>query len=381
MSFPPSKVGDIYNYRVAAFLKAKGIPELGPNYDLTRASITADPPQIPSSATLFHAPVSFDAIASTANWEIFIECKHKLKPQPISPIGREWMEAVAEFLSLESFRDLHYKDIKYFFITNSDTTDLSETVRALRVSSDLELTEFAGKVKLAVLRKWKKSRVQDIPLHKVRTCLDDVRIFTFEDSKLDSLDNNPTYVKAYNEITKSIGERLPDLPRNLPSSVRILVLYGGLANSFVTRRWAGYSVSVTTKFIRWVNEKANTHVEKILEINFNELPSGEHLTVRNSSDFSMEQVTAALTTVVNEVISKSQTIFVVSSMNRKLYLVDSKWLLAAAIRFRDPQYRFHLATMQSELQLPLGGLLLQIAIQEAYKARKSLNLDASFFLN
>ena len=291
------------------------------------------------------------------------------------------MEAVAEFLSLESFRDLHYKDIKYFFITNSDTTDLSETVRALRVSSDLELTEFAGKVKRAVLRKWKKSRVQDIPLHKVRTCLDDVRIFTFEDSKLDSLDNNPTYVKAYNEITKSIGERLPDLPRNLPSSVRILVLYGGSANSFVTRRWAGYSVSVTTKFIRWVNEKANTHVEKILEINFNELPSGEHLTVRNSSDFSMEQVTAALTTVVNEVISKSQTIFVVSSMNRKLYLVDSKWLLAAAIRFRDPQYRFHLATMQSELQLPLGGLLLQIAIQEAYKARKSLNLDASFFLN
>jgi hypothetical protein len=384
MAFPPSKLGDIYNYRVAAYLKTNGIPELGPYYDLRLSSIRADPPLIPDSATLFQVPVSLDVIASTAYWEIYMECKHILKPRPVSFTNSGWMEAMAEFLSLDKMRDLQYKDIKYFFITNSDTTDLSQKVRELRISSDEQLSDFGRRIKRTARRKWKKPSMPDIPTQMIRRCLDDVRIFTFEDSKLDAFADNPEFSNAYKDLMRGIGERLPDLPRNLPSSVRILVTYRGLTDSFVTLRWAGYSISIPKRLVQWARANAKSSVGKMVEFNFNELPSGDRLTIRNPSEFSTEQVTAALTASINSAVlelSKNQeNVFVVSPMNRKVYLVNSAWLLDAATSFRNSGYRFHLGKMQKELRMPLGGLVLQLAIQEAFKLRKSLNLDPSFFL-
>ncbi len=383
MSFPPSKLGDDYNYRVAAYLKVKGIPELGPYYDLKISDIKTDPPQFSSSVTSFKVPVSFDAIASTARWDILMECKHMIEPRPISPTDEKWMEAMAEFYS-EPLRSLEFKDVKYFFITNSDTTALSKELKALRISSDSELSAFGERIKRTALKKWKKAVAQTIPVQSVRECLDNVRIFTIEDSKLDAVSEDPEYSKVYREMTGSLGEKLPDLPRNLPSSVRILLTYMGMKNSFVIRKWAGSSISISKRLVRWAVANAGRPIETMVEVNFSELPQGDHLGLRKSNEFSMEQVASGLTASINEEIAESSkrqvTVFIVSPMNRKLYLVNPVWLVDTSALFRDARYRFNLAKMQEELRLPIGGLLLQLTIQQAFKSRNGVNLDSSYFL-
>jgi hypothetical protein len=384
MTFPPSKAGDQYNYRVAAYLKSKGLTQLSSDYDLTQADIRVDPPQLKRTLSLLGTLVSFDIIASTARWEALVECKHSVHPTPVSIMDREFLESLAEFVAAEPYTESGIKEYMFLFISNSDTSQLSLSLRQLRVGKDSEVALLIPKLAKAAARRWKGANTKPIRVNTIRKCIDNLRVVSLEDGTINALKDQPEFSNQLNLMVGRIGEMPQGLPPNAHVWTEIALAYQGLRVPYLAGRWVGHVVSVPKRIIDSLNNLRRNQRNGLNEFGFEELPKGESLKVISSGSFSQSQVAAALTIVVNDMlqeISGSNFLVVISPTDRKIYSVDVGWFITHAMEYRDARYNFQLDKMRSDLGLPFGGDLLRLAIQESYRIGKGIHLDSALFGN
>lgn len=382
MTFPPSKPGDQYNYKVAAYLKSKGLPQLSSGYDLTQADLRADPPQLRRTLSLLGTLVSFDIVASTAYWEVLIECKHSAHPSPVSITDKDFLESLAEFIAAEPLTDSGIKEYMFLFISNSDTGQLSLSLKRLRVGKDAEVALFIPKVVKAAARKWKGANTDRIKVNTIRRCIDNLRVVTLEEDTINALKDEPEFSNQLKLIVGRIGERPHGLPPKAHVATEIALTYPGPGVPYLAERWGGHVVSLPKRIVGSLNNLRQQHKESVNEFSFEELPKGESLKVISSESFDQSQVATALTMAVNNALqdkSNSNFFLLISPTDRKIYSIDAAWVVNNATEYRDARYIFQLGKLRRDLGLPFGGDLLRLAIQESYRLNKGIHLDTRFF--
>jgi hypothetical protein len=380
MTFPPSKIGDKYNYEIATYLKLIGLPDLGPQYDLKSASINPSPKVIPSSYTLFETNVSFDIIASTASWELFIECKHSEFPEPMKKKSPQFLESIVEFLSVIPLKNLEYKEYKYILISNMDTKQLITDLQELRISSDLDLTEFLEIIKNTARKKWKNVNINKVTIRDLRSCLNDLRVLTIDDGTLEAMRDNTKFQEIFNKFYSEVGKRLPDLPPDIPTSTKLLFKYGD--DDFMNLRWHSYPISISKNFVKWILAQNNKKSD-IIEIPFESIPQCDKIVLNHVSELSGDQVEIALSSLINDFLQKndSSIAIVISPGKKRLYIFNPQWLCDKTSQLRENNYSINLNKIQEILLLPFGGTLLKLAIQESYRITKGILYDSAYFFD
>lgn len=378
MTFPQSKIGDKYNYEIATYLKLKGLSDLGPQFDLRNSSINPNPKLIPSSSTLFETNVSFDIIASTSSWEIFIECKHSEFPEPMKKNTSQFVESIAEFLAVIPLKNLEYKDYHYCLITNRDTKQIISTLQELRVSSDMELEKFLDIVKDSAKKKWKNANLEKGTVKDLRRCLNDLRVFTIDDGTLDAVRNDYKFQELFKQFYSEVGKRLPDLPPNLPLHTKLVLRYGD--DDFINLRWCSYPISISKKFVEWLLIQ-NVENLNVKEISFESIPRFNEITFIHDPEISEEQIEMALSSLINDHLqnSNSKIAIIISPGKKRLYLFNPEWLYDETSQLRENNYYINLNKAKDALSLPFGDTLLRLAIQESYRIVKGILYDSGYF--
>lgn len=381
MIFPPSKPADKYNYLVATYLQVIGLPELGPHFNTQDADIDPTPQKIPQKSTLFGSEISFDIIISKSNWEMLIECKHTEQMKPVSLISSAFKEAMAEFLSSLPLRDyVSYKSYKYIFITNGNTDDLKNSLHKLSTSSDVEIQKFLEGIKNTAKNKWSNVDVTKVTTEHVRICLNDLKIFTITDGVLENLlQENSEFSNKFLELYSKIGKPLPDLPSGIPSSAKFVLAYEG--DEYVSGRWKNYPVFISSAFIDYVlSHKSVT--QKMIEIQFDEIPS--YVKIHFSYDDNLlDYLTPLFSLCINDHLQSigSKIAVVITPAKKRLFIFDPSWLHLRSSDLKETNYTFLLSKIADSLSLPLGGELLKIAIQEAYRIVTGINVDSNYFIS
>lgn len=379
MTFPPSKVADKYNYDVAVYLKINGLPELGSYFDLRTADINPAPNRISAKYTLFDADISFDIIASTQPWEIFVECKHMESPTAMRKTSEDFLDAVAEFLSAMGFADIGHKVFKYLFITNANTNRLKSDIEELLRSDDDRTEEFLESVIKAAKRKWKGARTESVRTKQLRSCLLETRVITIEDGTLALAGETPEFKREEEAQRTKIGRRIPGLPLILPDSTKFALEY--MNDEYIEGKWNGRQVYVSKKLVDWL---AGEHIPKdrFVHIAFNDVPQKEMMKVFFSSEFSGENAMSAFSGCINSNLHENCSgIAVIVNPNRKRMIAfNPDWLYNTVKNMKDTNYRFNLTRIIQLLSFQMDYPELRMAIQESYRLVKGIEYSSDLFL-
>lgn len=212
MPRPVSKPADMYNYRVAAYLKSSDTIRLF-DYPTKELEYSVLPPPIPRDSTYLNIELLFDIVISKPPLEILAECKSQQIPKPLNKNSSDVKEAIAEFIAAEKYRMNDYKrdTIYYLLITNSPTTQLIRDIEDLKVANDADVKTYCEKLEDAALKKWVINNPVEIQPTWLRNVLHRLLILPIEEGAIGEVENSDIFKLELRKILKQVIVRSPEL--------------------------------------------------------------------------------------------------------------------------------------------------------------------------
>ena len=218
---PVSKPADMYNYRVAAYLKTSAEDLYIPGPVLRNADFSVIPKSIPKENTFLDVEILFDAVISSSEHEYLCECKYHQEPRSLTEDSVEVKDSLLEFIAAEKYRSGHIKrdGIFYLLITNCPIDSLSKRLDALRTAADEEVVRYSEKLRKRAEKKWRGFNPNiKIKLEWIRNVLMRMVPVEIDEGRLSEASKNPEYEQ---ELRKMVDQVLRVNPALVPIKYRV----------------------------------------------------------------------------------------------------------------------------------------------------------------
>jgi hypothetical protein len=373
------KPGDVYNYKVAAFLKTN-IVDYSPSIflDLQKYSFNAAPDDFPHNATLFDQKISIDLIVSTSTDEYLCECKSTDSAKNLSVNSPDFKEALLEFIGLEFYRRRQVRTVRYLLITNMSINNLEKEISTLKVNHE-ELLSYLLKLKAQAKKKWKNFEAS-IETRDVLTTLNNLLLLKIEKGRLLQAERTQEFQEQLMDIVRRVEKKNPHLvPIALLKKTTLRLDTSDGNEDFIERMKMGYYVEIHNEIIEQIMNFELSLNKNIVKATVNELPFlGKHH-LRKKLNVSSDQAAQLITETINDIIEERlgdlTYITLFFPTHSEIFFAKTVWASKIVDQHYSPTKGKYLLMTSKELGCDIPPLILILLITETKRIVNGIVID------
>jgi len=372
---PTSKPSDMYNYRVAAYLKTSATDMHIPGPALRNLDFTVVPKSIPKENTFLNVEIIFDAIISGSENEYLCECKYHQEPRPLTMNSIEVKDSMLEFIAAEKYRIGHIKrdGIFYLLITNCSIDRLNKEIDTLRTAIDEEIIQYSEALKKRAKEKWSSfdSNIE-IKVEWIRNVLMRMIPVEISDGRLSEASKNPAYEQELRKIMEHISRINPALVP-IEYRVRNTIRFTIRKDDEKTERFSksGYFLEISTAIIDQILSYNRILNEPFVKATFNEVPFVQNCEVLHHSSISpensMELIIEALNDRIEQHFGEIKFFVVVNPGTYDVYYADLKWFYGIIANCVNVRGFYAMADIAKQLPTSVSKFVLASLVRETMR--------------
>jgi hypothetical protein len=296
------KLGDKYNYEIAAFLKTNLIdyPPLSP-LDFTRLHFNPNPSSVFSD--VFQLTISIDLLASDSLAEFICECKHSDQPRPLGINSTEFKESLLEFIGLESYRLKQFRAVTYLLIINMPKKQLEREISNLRNDPE-QWPEYLKKLTQQAKQKWNRFNAE-INTKFFLSALNNLLVIEIDSGRLEEARKYKKFQDALVEIVQDIERKEPkQVPVSLSNEAQLQLRLKGDEEELSEAKEVGFTVKISPKIIDQIVMFQSPLQGNLVCANADNLPFLKTCEIVNSQEICCDNVALLITEAINDLIEQ-----------------------------------------------------------------------------
>jgi len=387
---PASKPSDMYNYRVAAYLKTSATDMHIPGPALRNLDFTVIPKSIPKENTFLNVEIIFDAIISGSENEYLCECKYHQEPRPLTVKSIEVKDSMLEFIAAEKYRIGHIKrdGIFYLLITNCPINRLNKDLDTLRTADDEETIQYSEALRKRAKEKWSSFNPNvEIKVEWIRNVLMRIVPVEINDGRLSEASKNPAYEQELRKIMDQISRINPalvPLEYRVRNTIRFIIGKGD--EKTVGFLKGGYFLEISTTIVNQILSYNRIFNKPFVKTTPNEIPFVQSCEILHHSSISpensMELIIEALNDLVEQHFGKIEFFVVINPGTYDVYYADLEWFYALITNCVNARGFYIMAEIAKRLPISVSKFVLTSLVRETMRlgARIIVREDVMDFL-
>ena len=387
---PVSKPADMYNYRVAAYLKTSAIDLHIPGPILKNLDFNVIPKSIPKENTFLNVEILFDAIISGSEHEYLCECKHHQEPRPLTINSVEVKDSVLEFIAAEKYRIGHIKrdGIFYLLITNCPTNKLSKKLDTLRTAGDEEIIRYSGVLRKRAREKWRSFNPNiKIKAEWIRNVLMRMLPVEIDEGRLSEASKNSAYEQELRNMIDQvyrINPALVPIEYRVRNTIRFTAKENDEETVDVSK--GGYFIEISRAIINQILSYERIFNERLVKARPNEIPFVKSCEILHHSGMSpensMELVIEALNDIIGQHFAKVTFFVVINPGTYDVYYANLEWLYRIITGCTNSKGFYDIGKIAKQLPISVSRFVLASFVREAMRlrARSIVREDVMDFL-
>ena len=372
---PVSKPADMYNYRVAAYLKTSATHIHIPGPVLRNLDFSVIPKSIPKENTFLNVEILFDAIISGSEHEYLCECKHHQEPRPLTKNSVEVKDSMLEFIAAEKYRIGHIKrdGIFYLLITNCPTNKLSKELDTLRTASDEEIIRYLKVLKKRAREKWRSFDLNiKIKVEWIRNVLMRTVPVEIDEGRLSEASKNPAYEQELRKMMDQISRINPALvpiEYRVRNTIRFTTREDDEETVDVSK--GGYFVEISTAIVNEILSCKRIFNERLVKATLDEVPFVKSCEILHHSSISpensMELIIEALNDIIEQRFGKITFFVVINPGTYDVYYADLEWFYRIATDSVNAKGFYDIAKIAKQLPISVSKFVLTSLVRETMR--------------
>jgi len=370
---PPSKPADMYNYRVAAYLKTSAVDLHIHGQTLRNLDFTVVPKSIPKENTFMNAEIIFDIVISGSENEYLCECKYHQEPRPLGMNSTEAKDSILEFIAAEKYRIGHIKrdGIFYLLITNCPIDRLNKDLEALRTADDVTIIKYSEALGERAKQKWSGYNPDtQIKAEWVRSVL--MRIVTVEinDGTLSETSRKPEFEQEFRKIMDQVSRTNPALipiEYRVKNTIRFTVEKDDQKTVGISK--GGYFLEISTKIVDQILSYNRGFDKPFVKASPAEVPFVQSCEILHHSstspESSMQLIIEALNDLIEQHFGKAEFFVVINPGTYDVYYADLEWCYKTITNSVDAKGFYKISDVARQLPIIVSRFVLVSLVREA----------------
>lgn len=387
---PPSKPADMYNYRVATYLKTSTRDLKIPGLASEDLNFTVIPKSIPRENSFLNVEILFDIIISGSEHEYLCECKHHQIPRPLTLNSVELKDSLLEFIAAEKYRinSIKRDGIAYLLITNCSIAKLSKEMDHLKTGSDSEVIKYSELLTKRASEKWKNfdTRVK-IEVKWIRNVLMRLIPLEIDEGRLSEASKSTEYEQEFRKIMDQLSRASPSLvplEYRVKNTIRFITKKDN--EDTVDVQKGGYLIEISRVIANQLLSYKLMPAKHFVKADYHEVPFVESCEILHhssmSAEKSMELVVETLNDIIEQRFVKPTYFVVVNPGTYDVYFADLEWFYKIVTNSVNAKGFYDIAKIMKELPTGISRFALANLVKESLrlKANTIVRQDLMDFL-
>ena len=372
---PASKPADMYNYRVATYLKTSAIDLNIPGPALKNSDFNVIPKSIPKENTFLNVEILFDVVISGSEHEYLCECKHHQEPRPLTINAIEVKDSILEFIAAEKYRIGHIKrdGIFYLLITNCSTNKLSKELDTLRTASDKEIIRYSQVLKERARKKWRTFDPNiKIKVEWIRNVLMRMVPVDVDEGRLGEASKNPVYEQELRKMIDQISRINPALvpiEYRVRNTIRFTTREDDEETIDVSK--AGYFIEISKAIVDQILQYRLIFNERLVKVTPNEISFIRSCEVLHHSGTSPENSMELIIEVMNDIIEqhfgKAEFFVVINPGTYDVYYASLEWFYRIISGCMNTKGFYDMGKIARQLPISISKFVLASFVKETMR--------------
>lgn len=379
---PASKIADMYNYRVAAYLKTRSEDLPFQGLSLKSLDFNVIPKSIPKENSLLNVEILFDMVISSSEFEYLCECKHHQEPHPLTVHSTEFKDGILEFIAAEKYRMGHIKrdGIFYLLITNCPILTLRKEFDQLTIASDEELIRYSEELRKRAKDKWTSFNPEiEIKVEWIRNALKRMVLLEIDDGRLNEASMGSAYEQELRRMMEQMSKANPALvpiEYRVKNTIRLFIRVEG--EELVGVPIGGYFIEISRTILDQILSFKRILNEHFVLASPEDIPFTKSCEVLHHPSISPEDSMALIIEVSNDIIrqhfGKTAPIVVINPGTFDVYFAELGWLYGI-INSEDcinGKGLYDIAKIAEKLPIKVSDFVIENLIKEAMRLQASI---------
>jgi len=372
---PVSKPADMYNYRVAAYLKTSTVNFRIPGPALKNLDFSVIPKSIPKQNTLLNVEILLDAIISGSEHEFLCECKYHQEPRPLSVNSAEVKDSLLEFIAAEKYRIGHIKrdGIFYLLITNCPLDKLSKELDTLRTAGDEEIIRYSEGLRKRAIEKWRSfDPDMRIKVKWIRNVLMRTVPVEIDEGRLSEASKNPAYQHELRKIMDQISRINPTLvpiEYRVRNTIRFTTREDDEETADVSKR--GFFIEISRAIVDQILSYKRIFNEHLVRATPDEIPFVRSCEILHHSSIgpenSMELIIEALNDIIEQHFRKVAFFVVINPGTYDAYYADLEWFYRIISGCINTKGFYDMGKIAKQLPISVSTFVLASLVRETMR--------------
>jgi len=374
---PASKPADMYNYRVAAYLKTFVKDLKIPGLTLENLDFSVIPKPIPKENSFLGVEILFDIVISGSELEYLCECKYHQAPRPLSSNMTEVKDSLLEFVAAEKYRinSTRRDGITYLLITNCSTTGLAKELDHLKTGSDSEVSKYCETLAKRAPQKWKNlENGIEIKIEWIRSALTRTMLLEIDDGRLGESSKNVVYEQQFREMMDRISRTNPSLVP-LEYRVRNTIRFntGEDGEDTVDIKKGGYFLEISREAVNQILTRGWTGGSHFVRADYHELPFVKNCEILHhssiSTERSMELIIETLNDIIVQPLERPVYFITINPGTYEVYFANLEWFYKLASSNVSARGLYELGKIARELPMKVSRFVLENLVKESMRLK------------